>query len=177
MVEAAINLVLKWHKGQNRSALLNGINLPFIIHPISVMKRVWRWGFATLPRLKACVTHDTKEDTDITWEELREGIGNEATDIVAELTYEGNTTEEKAEYLKSFRDKSIDALGIKIADRLDNVTDFMLTKPEYANKYFDKAELLFQAFVDRKEEFDTEVWNNINEDIGKCRDELWRFSS
>lgn len=152
----ALELVLKWHKNQMRSGALNGVHLPFLVHPISVMKT-------------ACMCHDTKEDTEITWKELREVIGDEATNIVAELTYEGNTPEEKAEYIKSFREKSIEALVIKIADRLNNVKDFILTKPEYANKYFNKAESLFEALVDRKEELDVEVWSMMVDDIDETQ--------
>tara|TARA_Y100000034_G_C6821681_1_gene370117 strand:- start:335 stop:886 length:552 start_codon:yes stop_codon:yes gene_type:complete len=161
----AIELVLKWHKNQMRSGELNGCQLPFIVHPISVMRRVWGWGFATPIVMDACACHDTKEDTDITWEELREVIGEDATDIVAELTYVGTTPEEKAEYIKSFKDKSIEALVIKVGDRLENVIDFMLTKPDYAKKYCDKAKLLFQALVDRKEELPFQIWNKITNDI------------
>ena len=165
----ALELAIKWHKNQVRSGKINDIRLPFIVHPISVMRKVWEWGFGTPVTMAASATHDTKEDTAITWEELIEVIGQEAADIVAELTYTGKTPEEKAEYLKSFSGKSLEALVIKIADRLDNVKDFRLTKPEYADKYFAKAESLFQAFIDRKDEFEEEAWNKINDDIN----EVW----
>jgi (p)ppGpp synthase/HD superfamily hydrolase len=165
----ALELAIKWHKNQVRKGERNGYHLPFIVHPISVMKRVWEWGFATPITMDASATHDTKEDTDITWEELMGVIGEEAADIVFELTYTGNSPEEKAEYLKSFRNKSLEALVIKLADRFQNVKDFMLTKPEYANKYFDKAKFLFQALTDRKDEFEPEAWNKINDDIEELR--------
>lgn len=170
MLEAAIDLVLKWHRGQIRDSSINNKPLPFLIHPLSVMKRVWKWGFATPIIMDACICHDIKEDTEITWEELRKVIGDKATDIVDELTYEGNTPEEKAEYIKSFRDKSIEALVIKIADRLDNVEDFILIlKYSYSIEYFDKAANLFETLLNRKKELDIEVWNKINKDIDSIR--------
>ena len=153
----AIDLAWKWHKNQTRKGSINDIALPQVFHPISVLKRVWEWGYGTPPVLSACACHDIKEDTDITWEELREVIGEEATSIVEELTYEGNSPEEKANYIESFMEKSIEALVIKIADRIQNVKDFMLTKPEYAKKYFKKGHPLFVSLHFRREELPMEV--------------------
>jgi len=132
-----------------------------VFHPFSVLKRVWEWGYGNPPVLNAAVCHDIKEETKITWEELREVIGEEATSIVAELTYEGNTPEEKAEYIESFKEKSIESLVIKIADRIDNVRDFMLSKPKYAKKYCKKGNPLFVALHFRREELPKEVYEKI----------------
>jgi hypothetical protein len=58
----------------------------------------------------------------------------------------------KEEYVASFAAKSIDAIIIKIGDRLCNTIDFQLTQPEYASKYMFKAVPLFNAFYAKKDE-------------------------
>lgn len=56
--------------------------------------------------------------------------------------------------MASFATKSIDAVIIKIADRLCNVMDFQLTNPDYALKYMNKAKVLFETFEDRRVEIE-----------------------
>jgi len=163
-LENAVLLAIKYHNGEYRKGKVNGQSIPYIIHPINVMEAVWVWGAGTEVTLSASVTHDIKENTAIKHEELEFEIGKEAADIVTELTYEGGK-EQKKEYMRTFHTSSIDALIIKIADRLDNVKGFMLTQPDYAQKYFDKAVDLFGALMSRLDEIKEKYGEQTSKNI------------
>jgi len=170
-VERAISFALAAHTGQKRSFALSGhsrlpreeresgYKVTFIIHPLDVAKRVWNWGAATDLRMQGAVLHDVDEDTDYTLAMIHQFFGVAVAKLVEELTFHedpewdhADKREKKLEYMGSFLHKSIDALVIKVADRLCNVEDFAVTNPKYAPKYFAKAHPLFDAMYDRTEE-------------------------
>ena len=69
--------------------------------------------------LCASILHDTIEDTDTTFEELSVNFNNEIAELVMELTHEG-----KKDSIGFYfpRLKSKDAILIKFADRLSNLS-------------------------------------------------------
>ncbi len=69
--------------------------------------------------LAACYLHDTIEDTKTTYEELKENFGVRIADLVNEVTHEGEK-DQKGFYFP--RLKSKDAMLIKFADRLSNLS-------------------------------------------------------
>lgn len=69
--------------------------------------------------LAASLLHDTLEDTDTTYEELVKEFGKRIADLVLELTHEGQK-DSKGYYFP--RLKSKDAIMIKFADRLSNLS-------------------------------------------------------
>lgn len=69
--------------------------------------------------LMAGLLHDTLEDTDTTYEELKREFGQRVADLVNEVTHDGK----KDSYGLYFpRLKSKDAILIKFADRLSNLS-------------------------------------------------------
>ncbi len=67
----------------------------------------------------ASYLHDTLEDTDTTYEELKREFGERVANLVHEVTHEG----QKDNYGYYFpRLKSKDAIIIKLADRINNLT-------------------------------------------------------
>ncbi len=155
MLKDAIDLAVKWHRPEDRKGRIRGMSLPYIIHPFQVMRLVWSWGAGTDVTMSASMLHDILENTNLTYYELDGVIGEEAAQIVQELTYEGDE-DEKKEYMRSFYSASVDALIIKVADRINNVQDFMNTSPDYAQAYFDKADDLFDALMSRLDEIKAE---------------------
>jgi (p)ppGpp synthase/HD superfamily hydrolase len=145
MLEQAIALAVKLHHGQARDGDVQGHCLPYIVHPVEVMKTVWAWGAGDEVTLTAAVLHDTLEQTSVTDRKLRELFDADVLKIVKELTFSPTTGLSKEDYLGQFATASIPALVIKLADRYCNVLDFMLTKPEYASRYFHKAAPLIDA--------------------------------
>ena len=46
LLEQAIALAVKCHSGQSRKYTVRGCRLPYVVHPIEVMKTVWAWAQA-----------------------------------------------------------------------------------------------------------------------------------
>lgn len=150
-VQDAVLLAIKHHAGVYRKYEFCGAKIPFISHPLEVMKLVWKWGAGIENNLMAAVCHDLKEDTDITWEEMLAETNEEVVSVVKELTFDP-FKQSKPEYMASFDKKSVDALIIKLADRLINILDFAHSDFNYAKKYMQKAAALFISFCRRIEE-------------------------
>lgn len=149
----AIELAVKYHNGQYRKGELSVAKLPYIVHPIEVMTRLWMWGVGERYILDAAVCHDLLEDTKCTWEELLPVIGEQATNIVKELTYLPSVGYDKDSYLEEFKNKSLEAVLIKTADRLCNVDDYYMSgEIEYAEVYFAKAKPVLLELDKRKEQ-------------------------
>ena len=152
MLQEAIALAVKLHAGQYRDGDVHGCRIPYIVHPIEVMKTVWAWGAGDSTTLTAAVLHDTLEETSFRLPELEGLFGNDVATIVKELTFEAEAGVTKAEYLQQFAAASIPALVIKLADRYCNVKDFLLTKLKYAGKYLGKAAVLIEVARSRSHE-------------------------
>lgn len=161
----SVEKVTKWmidrHSGQTRKSKINGNVLPYFFHPIQVANLVYKFGAGTDDNMMAALCHDILEDTKTTEQELLNATNQNVVDIVKELTYvPSNGTKEQ--YMLSFETATVEALIIKVADRLCNVADFKLTSPEYAKKYFAKANSLFDSF--RKRVGEDEILNKYGVD-------------
>lgn len=151
LVQKAIAFAVEHHAGMIRKEPINGFYMPFISHPIQVMKMVWQWGAGTPIALTAAVCHDIVEDTAVTHSMVKRKLGKDVSNIVRELTHDPNTMS-KNDYLQSFAGASRTALTIKLADRFCNVADWYLTDQKYALKYFRKATPLFKIMMARMDE-------------------------
>jgi len=138
LISRAERFVRERHKGQFRR---NGE--PYINHPLRVSENVLK--FKGSPRVSelaaAALLHDTLEDTDTKVSEIREKFGEFVALLVVQLTIDRSiaNTIGKTKYLsKKFSDerKVGDwALAIKLADRLDNVSDFDIMDDEFVARY------------------------------------------
>ncbi len=170
-IQNAIAIATLWHGTQYRKHFIGGSRLPFITHPLEVMKRIWSWGAGTEDMMQAAVCHDLLEDTSVNVFELSDIITPMALSIVKELTfvpksstvtketidkYKYAFSQEKAEYMSSFDKKSIKAFVIKVADRICNCYDFNITNKSYAVEYYYKAQSLWDIIGSRKGDIDTE---------------------
>ena len=121
-----------------------GDKRPYILHPISVAKRIFDNGFDK-PYLKAIVAilHDVVEDeVEDNMEEgfriVGEMFGEEVLSLLKELTLNKAKYEElgKDEYLlQELTHMSSDGLDIKLCDRLDNVEEMDNMKPDFQIYY------------------------------------------
>jgi hypothetical protein len=81
--------------------------------------------------------------------------------------------------MESFKTKSIGALLMKMADRLCNVDDFFENEStqNYAGKYLRKADPVFDAFINRKDEcielHGKKVWESAFYDFKQTFIELY----
>lgn len=178
LVSHVANLHVKQTRKGPQGAFLR---IPYVIHPLQVLQRVKRWGIHEANEQnkdlwKAVLFHDSIEDTTANYEHLIGLIGKASADIVLELTH--FVDEDAQDYMSSFCEKSVASLVAKIADRLCNVEDFFLDSPDYALKYFHKADQIFETYNSRKEEVRSTFGDNtvlaIDTDI---KDVLERISS
>jgi len=165
-----IELANTLHAGQYRKHKIDKNKLPYIFHAFDVSRKLWSWGIGDKGILAAAMLHDTIEDIrdKEAQAEARDKIllatEKQVLIWVEELTHFNNGIS-KEDYIKSFSTKSIEALVIKIADRLCNVQDFNRTDSNYAEKYYHKADILFRNFRKRKEEVIARFSKNIYDDI------------
>jgi len=144
MIESAINIAVRSHYNQKRK----GTELPYIVHPIDVMRRVAYWGMTDQEILAAAVLHDTLEEcakNKVAETEfcIRQSCGKIVLRIVQALTH-NPSKQTKAKYIESFSNKSKVVIIIKLADRLCNLNDFWMADNPYYDKYFEKGMPLFK---------------------------------
>jgi (p)ppGpp synthase/HD superfamily hydrolase len=161
MLDKAVELATKAHSGQRRKHF----PVPYIVHPLEVMKMLAKWGIVDQEAFIVAVLHDTIEDTYVTQLTIANNFSPGIALAVNELTFNKDKYKDKAEYLQSFKSKSILSLVVKVADRLANVMDYMLHNREYAAKYLNKAQVLFDTLKNRQreveEEYTSEVYHRI----------------
>lgn len=153
-LQRAVNFANSVHAGQLRK----DSNLPYIVHPMEVLSLLSEWGVTDLVAWKAALCHDVLEERpDIALKAVISFIGKEAALVVEELTFRFDPLNnlphatQKELYMKSFMSKSIRAITIKMADRCRNTCNFMVSKPEYAGKYWRKGVPLFDAMFSHGE--------------------------
>jgi (p)ppGpp synthase/HD superfamily hydrolase len=166
-VQNAISLVVHYHRNQYRED--GGGYLPSLAHFMGVATQLWEWGIANQDLIAEAICHDILEDTECPFRQLTEALGERSAAVVEELTFrppsDGEKAQAKEQYLASFMGKSLNALVIKVADRVQNVRAFQCHRPDYATKYFNKAEPLFDALYARQKEIEAEFGLPVFEKI------------
>ena len=110
MLEKAIELALKYHKGQ----IKNGTGEEFALHVLRVMLKM-----DTEDEKTSAVLHDIIEKTNCTLEDLKQqGFSNKIINTVDALSKRKG--ENYSDYIKRVK-KDTDAVKIKIADLEDNM--------------------------------------------------------
>lgn len=156
-IEEALKLATEAHFLQKRK----GSGIPYVVHPIEVMKRVSDYGIVDDAILIAAVLHDVIEDCEQRYtDQLARLFGPKILNIVEECSRperDGATKADKYRFLESFKSKSIESVIIKIADRMCNVMDYYRVKPKYAAEYAMQAYPLVRAFITRFMDYDSYV--------------------
>lgn len=119
----AINFATKKHAGQVRRTT----GLPYMVHPLAVAELVSSI-INSEELIIISVLHDTLEDTETSFEELKGLFGYRVALIVKELTTDGilcNQIGKEAYQCERLPKLSIAALFIKLADILCNYQDNM----------------------------------------------------
>jgi (p)ppGpp synthase/HD superfamily hydrolase len=167
LIDSAITFAFEKHAGQFRKGGL----LPYIAHPMEVMKRIYTYGIKDEKILAAAVAHDLIEDCGVTVDELVARFGFDVAHMVEQLSY---TSPEamgmtKKEWVAGFKEKPPEVLLIKVIDRLANISDFCVDKDPYRFKYVEKTRQIFDAWKEREDAitvwFDETLWANVNWDI------------
>ena len=153
----AWNFAKQAHKGQVRKF----INKPYFGAHVVKVNGIVKQYTTDEDLLCAALLHDTLEDCyedpEVGLVELKELFGSRVGNLVWELTSDGDEIDDdydgsKTEYLT---DKMIhmsdDALIIKLADRLQNISDAFTATEIFRNKYFQEtSEILTEMQKNRQ---------------------------
>jgi GTP diphosphokinase / guanosine-3',5'-bis(diphosphate) 3'-diphosphatase len=120
---------------------------PYINHPIALATVLRIEGNVHDPTvIAAALLHDTIEDTETTWQELRGAFGEEIAEVVLEVTdtkWLDSATRKRLQVQKALA-SSKRAKLVKLADKICNLRDILASPPakwslERRQKYFDWA--------------------------------------
>jgi guanosine-3',5'-bis(diphosphate) 3'-pyrophosphohydrolase len=126
---------------------------PYINHPIALARALsTEAGITDVKVLVAAVLHDTLEDTETTYDELKERFGKSIASVVREVTDDKSLpkAERKRLQIEHASEISRPARLVKLADKVCNVRDVAANPPpdwplQRRREYFDWA----KAVVDR----------------------------
>lgn len=139
-VRSAMKFADKAHKGQTRSD-----GTPYIEHPTRVADLVGEYEKSRRTRAAAFL-HDTIEDTDTSYGDIKSKFGKKVAKAVRSLTSDKSKIElmGKGPYLADKMVKMDDrSLTVKLADRIDNTSDLRTAKsPEWAQKYKEETQYI-----------------------------------
>jgi (p)ppGpp synthase/HD superfamily hydrolase len=154
IVGEAFEIASDAHRGVYRK----GYNLPYMVHPMRVSSSL-AIHIKDDVVLAAALLHDVLEDCApdklVEFQQRIQQLDSGITiiHIVEELTKPEGV--DKNEYMKSFATKSVEALVIKLFDRLDNVMDFRFHNPNYSEVYSAKALVLYETVKARLEDINS----------------------
>lgn len=129
-IEKAMAFAAYKHRGQKDDTgkdyfQAHCMHVLFILHEVT----------EDIEMLQAALLHDTIEDTDTTHEEIKKVFGKRVADLVYEVTHEGDA---KTSYYFP-RLKSKDAILIKFADRMSNLSRMNSWSKKRQQQYLNKS--------------------------------------
>jgi guanosine-3',5'-bis(diphosphate) 3'-pyrophosphohydrolase len=140
----AIAFAAHKHREQRRKGVPAS---PYINHPIALANILWHEGGVTDPSvIAAAILHDTIEDTETDYNELRGAFGVTVADMVIEVTdvkWLDKTLRKRLQIARAGR-ASHAAKLVKLADKIANLRDIIASPPvdwslERRQRYFDWA--------------------------------------
>jgi len=150
MILDAVVFAAEKHQFQVRK---NVEHVPYIIHPIGVAYSILTIAKFSDPQvLAAAILHDTVEDTDTTFAEIRDRFGCEVESYVKEVTDERGLPKKVRKDLQIINapHKSKGAAYIKLADKLYNLTDIAIGLPvEWTEQHSDEYFIWAKQVVDQ----------------------------
>lgn len=132
LIKLAADFATLKHKGQIRKFG----KMPYISHPSTVADLVTKYS-GSAEMIAAAWLYDTLEDTNTSEEELREKFGDKVANLVVEISSpEISDKSQKGKYLADkMNTMSSEALTIKLADRLNNVSDLDKSSSNFQRLY------------------------------------------
>ncbi len=145
----------------------------YYTHPFAVVDRLKTFNKYKNNKtiLAAAYLHDTLEDTDTTYDELKYNFNKEIADLVQELTsdkkqYKNNKNETdykaKAQYLtKKINNISKEARIIKLADREHNVSTMSGAPHSFIERYTKETQYILENLKFKPDTEEKELINSI----------------
>lgn len=174
-LKEAINKAREYAEKQHKGAYRKFAGEPYVEHPKRVAKFVKKFkrSHKLDDLISAALLHDTIEDTDTTEEDLEKMFGGLVSSLVKELSSDKEEIEKigKKEYLaKKMTGMSSWGLVIKLADRLDNVSDLKDASEKFREKYSKETKYILNQLEKNREL--TKTQNKIMREIKKKLKEL-----
>ena len=158
LIKKAKKFAEKQHKGQYRKFDKE----PYVNHPKRVANIVKQYkNSKEINKLvAAALLHDTIEDTSTTEKQLRRKFGKLVSSLVKELSSDKEDMKAKGGKRKYLAHKTQNmsswALVIKLADRLDNVSDFETASPEFVKNYRKQTNYILDELEKNRKLSDTQ---------------------
>ncbi len=135
LLKRAFDHAALWHAGQLRK--YPNAKVPYLSHPAGVVGTLARHGFDE-PVLAAGALHDVIEDTDASFDDLRDLFGLRVAELVRHVSEEDKSLPweaRKQAYLDHFPDKPWEAQAITLADKIDNLRSVVVCAAEFGNPW------------------------------------------
>lgn len=133
-LSGCIDYMREKHKGQLRKQ-----KTPYYMHPLEVSNILKKKGFSEEYQIVG-LFHDLLEDTNSTYEEIKEMTSEKIADAVKLLTKEDGYIME--EYIYNIKENEI-SRNVKLADRLHNLSELQYTSKEFRDKYIAETKKYF----------------------------------
>ncbi|GEM_PF-138662 len=137
----ALNFAAQKHRNQRRKDLAAS---PYINHPIALANLLWEAGVTDAVAIIGALLHDTVEDTETTFDELRQEFGEPIESVVREVTDDRSLPkdERKQRQIDHAAHISPSAKLIKLADKISNLRDIVASPP--ANWPIERKQAYFE---------------------------------
>jgi (p)ppGpp synthase/HD superfamily hydrolase len=139
----AILYAMRKHSGQRRRD-----GRPYISHPLRVAESLRVLGGITdMDVLIAGLLHDLIEDTECEWADIERRFGSRVADLVATMTGDMRLPkpQRRQEIVDRIREASDEAKSIRLADRLDNLTDMQGFTESRKREYLEESRQILDA--------------------------------
>ncbi|MBT3368802.1 MAG: bifunctional (p)ppGpp synthetase/guanosine-3',5'-bis(diphosphate) 3'-pyrophosphohydrolase [Nitrospina sp.] len=136
MISKAIETALKAHQGQPRK----GTEIPYSTHPLAVGIILAKAG-CTDDVIAAGILHDTVEDTDTRFDDLRVKFGAKVATIVegcSEPNKKAEWEERKQHTIDSLKGASPDIKFVSLADKFHNISSMASDYAEVGERLWDR---------------------------------------
>ena len=162
------------HQGQYRK--FDGE--PYVKHPkrVADILRKYKSSKEIYKLTAAALLHDTIEDTSASQKELKRKFGKLVASLVKELSSDKEEMKEKGGKRKYLAHKTQNmsswALVIKLADRLDNVSDFKTASPEFVKSYGKQTNYILDELEKKRKLSSTQkkLVNDIRKKMEEVKD-------
>ncbi len=123
------------HKHQKRKST----DLPYITHPLSVGLILSKFG-AEEDEIIAGLLHDVIEDTEYTYEDIKNEFGQKIADIVLQLSEEKELPweERKKQHIDHLKEADISTKRVALADKLANLYSIKHELKEYGENLWNR---------------------------------------
>lgn len=169
------NFAAQAHKGQKRKYTEE----PYINHPVRVALILEEFGYNDPDIIRAALTHDVVEDTEVTRTLLRSTIGTEAYGLVMEVTNPDSLVDGPSYASRKARtlarrihvaEASDRGQFIKVADVHDNTRELLMHDKRFAKVYIPEKILLLDVLSDTVR--NTKLWQHVRGNLERLEAKL-----